>query len=121
MTGRFVSNAVTVVLLTLAATIPACVLHAEQHGDRTLWEMPTTFEAAQGYRYELEIDGVLRNTPTVSCTPSPAPVTCALTLPSMTGIHTGRLRAVEFSVPGQMTVGDYSAVFVMERYPRASP
>jgi hypothetical protein len=116
MTSRFVSNAVIVVLLTLAATVPVCLLHAEQRADRIVWEMPLEATIAHGYRYELEVDGLPVEQPgLVFCTPSPLPVTCSMPVPPLTGLHVGRLRAVERAAP--MSMGSYSAPFALGSVP----
>ena len=78
--------------------------------DKFQWSIDApSLAAAQGYRYELELDTVLLPTPLVTtCTGATTPYTCTAPIPPITpSNHVARVRAVDItdSLP---LVGEWS-------------
>lgn len=92
--------------------------------DKFTWTQDAPLAAAQAYRYELELDGVLHTAPLVHTCTAAAPTSsqCTAPIPAVTpGTHSARVRTVDASLPEilQWIFSDYSdpATFTMRAVP----
>lgn len=104
-------------LLALASTAFAQAPAAPT--DRFAWDMPDPAATAQGYRWELEIDG--NSTPVVlTATCAGAPTVCTAPIPAVTpSQHSVRLRAVDAPTGATPIVSPWSDPFTFRM--RATP
>ena len=89
--------------------------------DKFAWDQAAaTLAIVQGYRYELELDGVVVPSPLVAtCTGTASPFACTAPIPAVTpATHTAKVRAVDMSGTTPL-VGPFSdpATFTMRATP----
>lgn len=109
-------------LLTTAFLLIASAVFAQTPAaptDRFAWDIPDAAAVAQGYRWELEIDGA--TTPVVLVTTcTGAPTACTAPIPALTpSQHSVRLRAVDAPAGATAIVGPWSDLFTFRM--RATP
>lgn len=105
----------------LLAALPAVArAQAAAPTDRFGWDQPnTTLVVAQGYRYEVEIDGAAPIVVVATCAGTTT-ISCTAPIPAVTpSTHVARLRAVDAPAGGTAIPGGWSAPFTFQM--RATP
>lgn len=111
-----------IVLLTMLLMPIELFAQAAAPTDKFEFNMEApSLAAANGYRYDVEMDTVVLPTPlVVTCTGAASPFTCRAPIPAITpSQHVARIRAVDAPVGGTVLIGSWSDLLTFSM--RATP